>query len=70
MSGVVLFQGGRMRLGMESHFFVEAKSFVFSVAKGKLELRLAERLKGFSRVAFLDPRCIAWLVAIVEEVCI
>jgi hypothetical protein len=59
-----------MRLGMESHFFVKAKSFVFSMVKGKLELRLAERLKGFSGVAFLDPRCIAWLVAIVEEVCI
>ena len=68
MLGVVVFRGGRMKLGMESHFFVEAKSFVFSMAKGKQEIQLVERRKGFSGVAFLDPPCIAWLVAMVEEV--
>jgi hypothetical protein len=52
---------------MESHFFVEAKSFAFSVVKGKSKLQLEER-KSFSRVVFLGPRCIAWLVATVEEV--
>jgi hypothetical protein len=61
--------GGRsLRLGMESRFFVEAKSFVFSVVEGKSELRVEERRKGFSGVVCLGSQCIAWLVSKVEEV--
>lgn len=31
--GAIFLWGGRVRLGMESHFFVEAKSFSFWVEK-------------------------------------
>jgi hypothetical protein len=33
------FDGCHVQLGMESRFFVEAKSFIFSVVKGSVELR-------------------------------
>jgi hypothetical protein len=38
---------------MESRFFVEAKSFIFVVVKGSVELRVAEKRKGFSRWVLL-----------------
>jgi hypothetical protein len=57
-----------MRLGMESHFFVEAKSFSFWVEKDKLGLRVEERRKGFDGVVSLGPWCVTWLIVTVEEV--
>lgn len=38
---------------MEKWFFVEAKTFVFSVVEGASVLRLKERRKRFSDVVFL-----------------
>jgi hypothetical protein len=63
----VPLEGGRVWQGMDIHFFIEAKSFVLSVVACKPEFRFEER-KDFSRVIFLGPRCIAWLVAMGEEV--
>jgi hypothetical protein len=48
--------GCRLQLGMESQFFVEAKSFCFSMVK-LAELRVEEKRKGFSGVALLGTRC-------------
>lgn len=62
------FWVGRMRLGMENCFFVEAKSFSFSVEIGKSKVWLEERKKGFIRVVSLGLRCVAWLIEMVEEV--
>jgi hypothetical protein len=53
---------------MENRFFVEAKSFSFLVETGKPELRLEERRKGFAGAVSLGPRCVAWLIVMVEEV--
>lgn len=53
------FWGGCVRFGMESRFFVVAKSFSFSADLGKLELRLEERRRGFAGIVFLVPRCVA-----------
>jgi hypothetical protein len=53
---------------MENRFFVEAKSFIFSVAEGSLELRVAEKRKGFSGWIWLGSGCVAWLLSMVEEV--
>jgi hypothetical protein len=53
---------------MENRFFVEAKSFSFSVVSGKPELRLEERRKGFAGAVSLGPRCVAWLIVTIEEV--
>jgi hypothetical protein len=61
------FWVGCVRLGMENHFFVEAKSS-FSVEIGKLKLQPEERRKGFAGVVSLGPRCEAWLIETVEEV--
>lgn len=58
-NGAFSFWGGRVRLGMESRFFVEAKSFSFSADLGKPELRLEERRRGFAGIVFLGPRCVA-----------
>jgi len=46
-------------LGIESWFFVETKSFIFSVVKKRND---------FSRVVLLGARCVAWLLSMVEEV--
>jgi hypothetical protein len=67
-NGAIFFWGDRVRLDMESRFFVEAKSFVFSMVKGKPELRLEGRRKGYAGVVSLGPRCVAWLIVTVEEV--
>jgi hypothetical protein len=53
---------------MENRFFVEAKSFIFSVAEGSFELRVAEKRKGFSGWIRLGSGCVAWLLSMVEEV--
>lgn len=52
---------------MEKWFFVEAKTFVFSVVEGASVLRVEERRKGFSGVVYLGTQCIAWLASKVEE---
>lgn len=46
---------------------MEAKSILFSVAKGSDVLRVEEKRKGFSRAVLLDSRCAAWLLSMVEE---
>jgi len=53
---------------MENRFFVEAKSFIFSVAERSFELRVAEKRKGFSGWIRLGSGCVAWLLSMVEEV--
>jgi predicted DNA-binding transcriptional regulator AlpA len=53
---------------MESSFFVEAKSFLFLVAKRSEVLRVVEKRKGFSGTMLLGSRCVAWLLSMVEEV--
>ncbi len=53
---------------MESRFFVEAKSFRFSVVEGTSDLRLEEKRKGSSWYAVLGSSCSAWLLSMVEEV--
>jgi hypothetical protein len=61
------FGGRRLSLGMESRFYVEAKSFLFSVGQGSVELMVEEKWKAFARVVLLGSRCIAWLLLTVEE---
>jgi hypothetical protein len=61
-------QGPRMCLEMESRFFVEAKTFVFSVVDGKSDLWVEERRKGFSGAVCLGSLCIVWLVSKMEWV--
>jgi hypothetical protein len=53
---------------MESWFFVEAKSFRFSVETGSAELRVEEKRKGFSGFAVFGLSCTAWMLSRVEEV--
>jgi len=53
---------------MENCFFVEAKSFIFSVVEGSFELRVVEKRKGFSGWIWLGTECVAWLLSMVEEV--
>jgi hypothetical protein len=53
---------------MESRFFVEAKSFRFSVETGSAELRVEEKRKGFSGSAVFGLSCTAWMLSKVEEV--
>jgi hypothetical protein len=55
-------------MGLESRFFVEAKTFVFSTVEGKSELWVEERKKGFSGAVCLGSLSIAWLISNVEEV--
>jgi len=62
------FGGRRLWLGMESRFYVEAKSFLFSVGQGSLELKVAEKQKAFAMVVLLGSRCTVWLLLMVEEV--
>jgi hypothetical protein len=53
---------------MESRFFVEAKTFVFSVVDGKSVLWVEERRRGFSGAVCLGSMCIVWLVSKMERV--
>jgi hypothetical protein len=54
---------------MENRFFVEAKSFIFSVVEGSFELRVAEKRKGFSGWIRLGMECVAWLLSMVKRCC-
>jgi len=53
---------------MESRFFVEAKSFIFSLVEGTSMLWVAEKRKDFSGRVRLSSGCVAWLLSMVEEV--
>jgi hypothetical protein len=53
---------------MENRFFVEAKSFRFSVEAGSAELRVEEKRKEFLGSAVFGLSCIAWVLSRVEEV--
>jgi hypothetical protein len=53
---------------MENQFFVEAKSFRFSVEAGSPELWVEEKRKGFSGSAVFWLSCTAWVLLRVEEV--
>jgi len=53
---------------MENRFYIEAKSFCFSVVQGVAELRIEEKRKRFSGFAVLGSECSAWLLSVVEEV--
>jgi hypothetical protein len=57
-----------MYVEMERWFFVEAKTFTFSVAEGASGIRVVERRKGHSGVVFLSFQCAEWLVSTVEVV--
>lgn len=48
-------------------FFVEAKNFKLLMEDGASILRLEERRRGFSHVAFLGSLCYVWLLSVVEE---
>jgi hypothetical protein len=54
-------------MALERHFFVEAKTFLFSVEEGKSVLRMEERRKGFLGVVLLGLQCIAWVIAAVKD---
>jgi hypothetical protein len=54
-------------MAMERRFFVEAKTFLFSIEEGKYVLRMEERRKGFSGVVLLGLQCTTWVVAVVKE---
>jgi hypothetical protein len=66
---VVFFSGdgtsfcwvGRLSLGME-------KSFTFSVDTSTTELQIQERRTSYAGAVSLGPRCVAWLIEMVEEV--
>jgi hypothetical protein len=51
---------------MEWRFFVEAKTFVFSMKEVDVVVWLEERRKGFTRVVLLGVQCTVWLVEMVE----
>jgi hypothetical protein len=46
-------------MALERRFFMEAKTFLFSVEEGKHVLRLEERRKGFLGVLHLGLQCTA-----------
>jgi hypothetical protein len=48
-------------------FSMEAKKFELLVGEGASVLRLEERRRGFSHVAFLGALCTGWLSSTVEE---
>jgi hypothetical protein len=52
---------------MERLFFIEAKSFFFSVKVGEAVVRLGEKRKGFCRCGGSGLQCTVWLVAVVEQ---
>jgi hypothetical protein len=54
-------------MGVESRFFVEAKSYVFSTGVRNSELRVEERRKGFYGSVSLGSLSVAWLISKVEE---
>jgi hypothetical protein len=52
---------------MENRFYVEAKSFLYSVGLRSAELRVVEKRKAFVGVVLLGSQCIAWLLSMLEE---
>jgi hypothetical protein len=54
-------------MALERRFFVEAKTFLFSMEEGKFVLRMEERRKGFLGVVLLGLQCTACAVAVVTE---
>jgi hypothetical protein len=68
VAAAIPFGGCLVRLGRKSWFFVEAKSFIFLVVKGFVELRVVEKRTGFLGWVLLGIRCVAWLLSTVEEV--
>jgi hypothetical protein len=58
-----------MWLGMESRFFVEAKSFLFSMGQGYVELRVVEKRKAFTGVVLLGSRCTVWTLSWWKRLC-
>jgi hypothetical protein len=59
--------GGRLEMVFLRRFLVEAKKIELSVGEGASVLRLEERRKGLSNVAFLGLLCIGWLSSTVED---
>jgi hypothetical protein len=53
---------------MENRFFVEAKSFIFSVVEGTFVLGVAKKRKDFLGRVRLSSGCVDWLLLMVEEV--
>jgi hypothetical protein len=53
---------------MENWFFMEAKSFIFSVVEGIFVLGVVEKRKYFSKRVRLSSGCVAWLLLMVEGV--
>lgn len=51
---------------MEWRFFVESKSFLFSVKENDAVVRLEKRQKCFAGVVSLGLHCSVWLIATVE----
>jgi hypothetical protein len=54
-------------MALERRFFLEAKTFLFSVEEVKSVLRMEERRKGFLGVVLLGLHCTAWVVATMKE---
>jgi len=54
-------------MALERRFFVEAKTFLFSVEEGNSMLSMEERRKGFFGVVLLGLQCTAWVVTAVKE---
>ncbi len=52
---------------MENRFYVEAKSFLFSVGLGTAKLRVVEKQKAFVGLILLVSCCIMWLLLMLEE---
>jgi hypothetical protein len=53
---------------MENRFFVEAKSFIFSLVEGTFVLGVAKKRKDFLGRVRLSSGCVDWLSSMVEEV--
>jgi hypothetical protein len=52
---------------MENWFYVEAKSFLFSVGLGIAKLRVVEKRKAFVGAILLGSHCIVGLLSMLEE---
>jgi hypothetical protein len=51
---------------MELRFFVESKTFVFSILDGASTLRVGEKTKSFSGEIFISSSCSEWLASTLE----
>jgi len=59
--------GFRVLFEMEVSFFVESKTFVFSVLDGASTMRVGEKRKSFSGEIFISPSCSEWLASTLES---